>query len=178
MPSAPPLATAQDSADLASRLIGHLHSHAADDRQWLLDLVQQIDLAFLADESDQLDAFFDMLLAKATVALGMLIQEVDPEATSTIAATTSAARHYVSDPTEENDLQFWDAATNSFPFGPGDGCYGISELGGHCEAGGGCHSCAGFLWEVGRQRGWKPVRARLIAELEPWLVTTAAATTT
>jgi hypothetical protein len=110
-------------------------------------------------------------LARIAVATsGMLCAALQAEAAvHHVTATTRAAREYALHPTEENDNAFFEAATDSFPFGPGDGCLAVEELGGHETRGAGCGSGAGFIWYVAQQIGMGRARAAIVRDVVPWL---------
>ena len=157
-----------DVPGLAGALLRHIRSSELDSREWLLHLIGQVDSAFAAVPPPEVVNFVRALLARATSAVGPLMKGLWPGADENIAATTRAAERYVAAPSHENDLAFFDAATQSFPFGPGDGCLDVDAIGGH-RPGGGCRSGAGFLWHVAEDAGHAEVRARLVAALEAWL---------
>ena len=94
-------------------------------------------------------------------------------ATGRISATLGAAEAYARDPGDQTELALFECATDSYPFGPGEGHYGITERDG-CEPGSGCRSGAGTLLFAARETGFAVVIQVLTAELAPWLRTSAA----
>lgn len=56
--------------------------------------------------------------------------------------TYASADDYVKNPTAENWEKFFLDSTNSYPFGPGEGCHSIRS---DCKPGSGCKSGAGTL---------------------------------
>jgi hypothetical protein len=89
------------------------------------------------------------LLARAASALGPLLTTWPRE---NIAVTEAAARRYLEAPTAAAFDAFCDAATASYPFGPGDGCFAIDELGGHGAPASG-DAGFGFIWTVAAECG-------------------------
>jgi hypothetical protein len=150
----------------------------ADARAVVLDLVRRLDLAHLgAPGSDTGDAIMELValvLARAACVLGPeLAAKVSPR--ERIDATVVAARAYVDAPSEETHTAFFRAATQSYPFGPGDGCLAARELGGHGTPGAGCASGSGFLAGTAAWIGDAAALACLRRELLPWLRSSTAA---
>jgi hypothetical protein len=85
---------------------------------------------------------------------------------SAVAATLAAAEAYVRAPGDETYNAYFECATNSYPYGTGEGHYGIDE---ECEPGSGCFTGAGTLYFAGCQVGFGVVIEALRAELVPWL---------
>lgn len=106
------------------------------------------------------------MLARAVVAVGYRLLE--QHGLPTIAQTTEAAEQFAIEPTEAHLDHYQSAATQSFPFGSGDGCYALPETGyAGCEPGSGCRSGAGCL-------ALSNLDARVVMEaiandLLPWL---------
>ncbi len=68
---------------------------------------------------------------------------------SRFAETLRAARRYLAEPTPQRHADYVAAATASYPYGAGDGCYGVldagSRSGAPCGPGSGCASGSGTL---------------------------------
>lgn len=106
------------------------------------------------------------VLARAvTAALRPLTEQVPAP---NIAATLAAAQAYVRAPGDRT----WDAyatcATSSYPYGSGDGHYGVEES---CDPGTGCITGAGTLIHIAEEVGFEVVVEALASELVPWLRT-------
>ena len=62
------------------------------------------------------------------------------------------------------------AVTDSYPFGPGDGCFGMAKTGyAGCELGSGCRSGSGSIAYVAEQVRYELVTRRVREEVEAWL---------
>lgn len=89
------------------------------------------------------------LVAQSTLALGNLLLESIAQGTpmeERINTTMMALRSLVDASSEEKHSAYFRAATASYPFGAGEGCFAISELGvEQCGRGSGCRSGAGTL---------------------------------
>ncbi len=104
------------------------------------------------------------ILARAVVAVGRPLAERAPA--PNVAATLAAAEAYALAPDDAAyEAYFW-CATSSYPYGTGEGHYGIGE---DCEPGTGCYTGAGTLYHVAREIGFEVVIEALRAELVPWL---------
>ncbi len=114
---------------------------ATPSKEALLNLISWLDLEC---SSAPCTSFPQQILARAVVACGYRLLE--QHAFSTIALTIQAAEQFVCEPTEAHFAIYQNAATNSYPFGPGDGCFALPETGySGCEPGSGCRSGAGCL---------------------------------
>lgn len=111
-------------------------------KESLLNLISWLDLEC---SKAPLISLPQQILARAVVALGHVLNEkLDYE---TITHTIQAAERFALEPTIDNFDIYQSAATNSYPFGPGDGCYSIAETGySGCEPGSGCSSGSGCLY--------------------------------
>jgi hypothetical protein len=136
---------------------------APPSREALLRLIAWIDLACV---DAPITGAARQLLARAVVAVGpKLLEHAD---FPTVRATLQAAERFVHEPTEAHFDAYQRAATNSYPFGPGDGCFAIAETGyAGCQPGSGCSSGAGCLNLP--QIGDEIVMLVLAEELIPWL---------
>jgi hypothetical protein len=83
-------------------------------------------------------------------------------------ATLRASEAFVAEPCEETWEHLVSSATQSYPFGPGDGCYSVS---GHvrCDAGSGCKSGAGTIAIVASTVGAAEALDTIRVALIPWL---------
>jgi hypothetical protein len=134
-------------------------------RESLLTCINWLDLACAEAPPESLPPQF---LARAIIAAGGALLE--HRSYPTVAVTIETAKAYVLEPTEEHYARYFMAATNSYPFGSGDGCYAVVELGyGKCDAGSGCVSGAGSLWSFASELGAAVVMERVAQELIPWL---------
>lgn len=113
------------------------------------------------------------ILARSTIALGYILPEeirFEP-----VRQTLKAGEAFALNPTEESWTEFSVSATNSYPFGPGDGCFSIVELedtGGNpsCKPGTGCWSGAGNLGCQAIDEA--EVMKAIAGELTPWILET------
>jgi hypothetical protein len=74
-----------------------------------------------------------------------------------MAATIAAADAYLEHPSEETYMAYVAAATRSYPYGAGDGCYRIDGAE-NCGPGSGCRSGAGTLDRIAAVVGARAVR--------------------
>jgi hypothetical protein len=120
-------------------------------------------------------ASFDSLsmqtLVRAVIAAGrgFVTQRAFPR-NHPVARTLRAAEEFSLAPTEAKFDRYFDCATDSYPFGTGEGCYAVKELGyAGCEPGSGCGSGAGTLDQIAQNIGAAAVMALIAAEVIPWL---------
>jgi hypothetical protein len=117
---------------------------AAPTEESLRSLVSWLDIR--CQESENNTSVYHQVFARALAALGYSIMETHG-LMKTVAETIRSAENYAVTPTEAA----WDSlcfdATQSYPFGPGDGCYSIypAESENHCRTGSGCRSGSGSL---------------------------------
>lgn len=111
------------------------------------------------------------LLARSILAAGYkLIEQQNFAPNHPVRETIQAAEQYVMKPTEDNFSRYVQAATDSYPFGSGDGCLAVAELGYRgCEVGSGCRSGSGSLNSLAAQLGDEVVMQAIATELIPWL---------
>jgi hypothetical protein len=160
-----------ESGDLALAVLAILAEDKRSAEIRLRDLVGTLDRGVLdalgADRPHGVEA---QILARAVVSAGRPLAEhaVTPAraARSAVAATLVAAEAYVQAPGDDTYDAYFKFATNSYPYGTGEGHYGIGE---ECEPGSGCYTGAGTLYFVGREVGFGVVIEALQAELVPWL---------
>lgn len=129
----------------------------------LLRLITWLDLHSQGGEMDSLPR---LMLARAVAAEGLTLPEGLTQ--ENIQRTIHAAVRFAHAPSEENRAQLFEAATASYPFGPGEGCYAVAETGyPDCEPGSGCRSGAGCLW-MGELEA-AAIMAAISRGLLPWL---------
>ncbi len=149
-------------------LRGDLAAHRGDDEgDWLLATLRWLDLR--AGDGD----IGRLLNQQASAAL---ICAAAPELAlrwpaARIENTRQAAAAWLRQPDEERWGQVFSAASASYPFGPGEGCHAVEELGGHGAPGSGCSSGIGWAWSLGNELGaarvralWEPVLMRLAGD--------------
>lgn len=152
---------------------------AAAEQAWAHQALALASAAGPADEAlaaliDHLDRAEDLapgglplqLMARAVVAAGQALLRRGPP--RPVAATVAAAQAYVDDPGEGTFAYYAEAATRSYPFGAGDGCYaraGRSD----CGAGSGCRTGIGTLAAVAVEVGAPAVLAAVVEAWAPWL---------
>ncbi|AKF11681.1 hypothetical protein [Sandaracinus amylolyticus] len=137
---------------------------AIDPRERVLSWVRLLDLA-VAREPDTSSAA-RVALTSAMVAAGRALLDAGVlELDTNVRATVAAAERYLEHPDEACWTAYEEAATASYPFGSGDGCFAIAELASSCAAGSGCRSGAGALYFVAQAIG----EARLVDAVGPAL---------
>lgn len=105
--------------------------------------------------------------ARAIVATGpRLLDVLGATPASPVWATHAAGEAFLAHPDDTTWKAWFKAATASFPFGPGDGCYTIT---GTCGPGSGCRSGAGTLAAIATHLGEDEVLTLVRAALLPWL---------
>lgn len=149
-------------------LLSHMRSEQHESGQWIRELIRILDTISNDESTPELILFTRLYLARATLAVSHLAKRLYSESTVNIDATVIAAIQFIEKPTEHNDLLFFEAATNSYPFGPGDGCFCVDNASGH-DTGSGCLTGSGFLWFIAEDVGHENVQKCLIADLIPWL---------
>jgi hypothetical protein len=77
-----------------------------------------------------------------------------------VATTVAAAEAYLAQPSEEAYAVYFAAATRSYPFGAGEGCYRVGDAQ-HCRPGSGCRSGAGTLDQIAAVVGARAVWAAI-----------------
>lgn len=109
----------------------------------LYDFIRQYDMVA---EKDLDNVEMKILFAKIIVKLGHRMQQSEAGLGQRQLDTILAAEKYIVKCTEENWDTFCQSSTNSFPFGPGDGCYCVEKTGiTECKPGSGCISGIGTL---------------------------------
>ncbi len=143
--------------------VSELVSRELPPRELILELVRWLDVR-IGTEPDGLER---ELLVRAFLAAGPLLPPIH-----TVTATLQAAQAFVVEPTEVRYGALTTAATNSYPFGPGDGCFAIRELGhAGCQPGSGCRSGAGCLASIAETVGYDRTADAIRSALRAWLDT-------
>jgi len=156
---------------LAAAVLAIIEDDLTAAEQRVLTLVETLDLAVVAELRDgSYHGPAAQLLARAVAAAGLALLARDPA--PHIAATRAAAEAYARAPDDDTQLAYFTAATGSYGYGSGEGCYAIGD---RCEPGSGCQSGAGTLGFAGWTTGFDAVIEALAAELAPWLRASAAA---
>lgn len=138
--------------------------------QRLLHVVRMLDLALIAaDAVGDEGSLAHQAVARAVIALAPLVP-----ASHRIASTAAAALDYATAPNGDAWSALVAAATDSYPFGPGDGCLAVDELGGHGAPGAG-DGGSGFVWLVAQQCGAESVCVALHDAIATWVGESAAA---
>jgi hypothetical protein len=134
----------------------------------LLDLIHWLDLT-CSDES--LDSLPRQILTRGVIASGKeLMKKRAYPSNHPVAKTIQAAEAYSLTPTEAAFELYFHSATNSYPFGTGEGCYAVKELGyAGCEPGSGCKSGSGTLDQIASEVGAEEVMRLIAKEIVPWL---------
>jgi hypothetical protein len=141
--------------------ISELMSRELSSRDFVLELVRWLDVR-IATEPDGLER---ELLVRAFVATGPLLP-----ATPSTAETLRAAEAFLAEPTDARYDALTNAATDSYPFGPGDGCFAIEALGhAACEPGSGCRSGAGCLASIAEAVDHDTTADAIRSALRGWL---------
>jgi hypothetical protein len=96
-------------------------------------------------------------LTRAVARAGRLLlahQEFGPN--RPVAATLAAAEAYLAHPSEEARMMYFAAATRSYPYGAGEGCYRVEDAD-DCGPGSGCRTGAGTLDQIAAVVGARAV---------------------
>lgn len=143
--------------------------NAAPSRESLYEFIRWLDIEIHKSGADD-TSIYSQVLARATIALGYeLLTDSGP--LPRVVTTIHSAEEYALNPSEQNWGALFVSATDFYPFGPGDGCFGIAELKGnsntHCGPGTGCASGAGLL--ASQNMAPEIVMAAIARELIPWI---------
>ncbi len=156
--------------ELAADVLAALDAGLAP-RDAMVALVHRVDLAYHAarrseppDDARVVATW--LLIARAVVALRPVVSGAEPH--PRLDATRDAAERFLADATAERWSELFRAATASYPFGPGDGCLALDELGGHGAPGAGGASGVGFVACMLPRDRDEDVHAALQAALLPW----------
>lgn len=100
-------------------------------------------------------------LTRAVVRAGrVLIAQRGFGSAHPVASTVAAAEAYLARPSEEAYAVYFAAATRSYPFGAGEGCYRVDGIE-DCRPGSGCGSGAGTLDQIAAVVGARAVWAAI-----------------
>jgi len=137
-------------------------------KETLLDLINWLDLESATASPDSIQM---QILTRSIVAAGYeLVKNKNFPITHPVVKTIKAAESYILEPSEDLFNIYFTAASASYPFGSGEGCYAIEELGySGCELGSGCISGAGSLYNIAIELGVAVVMQNIAKELIPWL---------
>jgi hypothetical protein len=140
---------------------------APPSRESLLSLISWLDKECIATED--LTSIPYQILVRSIIAIGYKLIDERGEREN-ILNTVRSGENYALNPTEENRDVFIECGTMSYPLGPGEGCFGIEELGdgSSCKPGNGCISGAGSFALQGLDDG--DVIAIIAKELTPWIL--------
>lgn len=109
----------------------------------LYDFIREYDIEAVKDP-DNIE--LKVLFAKIVVKLGLTIQHSKSGLVQMQELTLLSAKEFLVKSTDENWEAFCQSSTNSYPFGPGDGCYCVEKTGfSECKQGSGCISGIGSL---------------------------------
>ena len=137
-------------------------------RKSLLNFINWLDMECINSQDPSSLPF--QILARSIIAVGYKLLD-NEGAIETIVQTIRSGENYALNPTENTWETFHYCSTNSYPFGPGDGCYSIEELEGvphkHSTPGSGCTSGAGSLASLGMNEA--EVMKIIAKELAPWI---------
>lgn len=136
-------------SEIIEATIKRLSVNATDEA--LLDFIHWIDIEYAKKNNPKQHATINQIITRAIIALGHCMIEnskLNSTQLSGIQKTIEAASEYVVFPNQQNLDNYFFEATNSFPFGAGEGCYTVSSLvkTEHCGIGTGCRSGAGSLY--------------------------------
>lgn len=140
--------------------------------QSLADFVQWLDLQYSNDSTD--NGKPKQLITRAIIAMGYHMLDnsnLRIEAAQNVLKTIKAASDYVMYPNASTYTEYYRSATNSYPYGAGEGCYSVTTLRKEgmklCDAGTGCRSGAGSLMSNGLDD--KELFESIASELIPWI---------
>jgi hypothetical protein len=145
--------------------IGTIAVSAGPPESFVAQVVVALDGAIMKDVlRGEYHGAAQLLLARLVASVGDLLLARDP-ASARVRATQAAARSYLTAPGEDTWTAYSARATDSYPYGPGDGCYAIADPPTGCDAGTGCPSGAGTLYFAGDEVGFADVASAITAVL-------------
>jgi len=138
----------------------------------LLDFVRWLDIEYSKEKQAMDQSLVNHIITRSIISFGYCVNEykaLTVKQFENIQKTIKAASAHVLFP-NENNLNFYFAeATNSFPFGAGEGCYSVEAPGAEdpCGIGTGCRSGAGSL--LASELDAELIFAYIQRDLIPWL---------
>lgn len=149
------------SAELKNEALEKLQ--AVPSKESLHALISWLDIK-ICSGSETYDSLYEQILVRGCIALGYHIL-TDSGPLPTVVKTVRSAEEYALNPCERTWDSLFHDATQSFPYGPGDGCHSIENN--NCAIGNGCKSGSGCL-DVGSVP--HDIAMRVIAsEVIPWI---------
>jgi hypothetical protein len=130
--------------------------------------IRELDRVVTPENGEPTSFAVQALTRAIAAACRVLTAKLAPSAADRVRLTVAAADRYTARPCDETYEAYFQAATNSYPYGAGDGCLRIIEDE-SCAPASGCTSGAGSLEQVAIAMGASAVLAALRAELRPWL---------
>ncbi len=116
-----------------------------------------------SDQSEIYGSFILQLITKSIIEVGKVFLEKRRELDN-VRNTIEAAEHYLMNPTATNYDFYSSVATNSYPFGDGEGCHSLYSD--DCKPGTGCESGSGSLKGMFEDQ---KVLSILSKEVIPWI---------
>lgn len=138
----------------------------------LLDFIQWIDTEYCKASNSKNQDIINQIITRAIIGVGHYLVaniKLDSTQSTNINKTINVASEYVIFPSKRNLDNYFFEATNSYPFGAGEGCYSVKSLvtTEPCGIGTGCRSGAGSLCSFGLEN--KIVFSIIKKNLIPWL---------
>ncbi len=133
------------------------------------NLIRWVDEECCADENQH--GIAHQIATRAIIAVGHYMIEnenLNSEPRQNIIRTIKSASEYALFPDEPNSDKYFFDATNSYPFGAGDGCFSVRkpEFDDGCKPGSGCQSALGGIVDLFENIITYNV---IVDELVPWL---------
>lgn len=142
------------------------------DKNALRVLVEHLDI--IHDEDKRSDGLPQQIITRCVIAMGFCVLDqisLDIVQSQNLKKTIEAGIEYVIYPNASNYDRYFHCATNSFPFGAGEGCHSIrensAESADSCTVGSGCNSGSGCLIIYGIDN--VVIYKAICADLVPWL---------
>ena len=125
-------------------------------------------------QESSIDGLPQLLITRSIIAIGYYLTDhtsLSLPARQNILKTIKAASEYVIYPDANSFEKYFTCATNSYPFGAGEGCYSVKQLVKNeahpCAIGSGCMSRAGSILLNGIDH--TIAFQVIVADLIPWL---------
>ena len=144
-------------------------------KESLLNFISWLDLEC---SGASVEEFPWQLLTRSIMAAGHeLVKKLQFPSDHPVMATLQAAEAYCRAPGSDTFAAYFKAATASYPFGSGEGCYAVKECGyDGCQPGSGCSSGAGSLYFIAKEINCDVIWNAISAEVLPWLEEDSAQT--